>query len=380
MGNSWVLTGASFRGSDVAALPIDNPQSIAKFGLKQISRSLGNVVDPDEIKRYVGQYQAFFQYPIPSFSITPEWTYADSHTVNPGDFITIVSDTLTNNGTGGVLFDNNGNQILSRGFITRVKTVNISWDATNGEDITYVMMFPVEANPKFLSNSFSYTGPQYMNSSVRPTAETLLGRQANLSQDATYTTDSAAPITNKTTTLAFHCQDNTFTQNSNTFVAPGYDAKTVVVESQIMNIQTSNGNQNALIYGMWLTISANDPSIPAAHVRVLQPDGLAIFDDLLPTNQQTNVLSLVSKTLNSKGQLVNSVAGTYTIVISNASSDTPGSEQGSNYIPTASTVDYSLQVDLAYLANPVNTKIQSSVTSQPNTAVNFDPTKTWVSP
>jgi hypothetical protein len=204
MNNSYVLSGGSFQGSDVVALPIDNQRSIAEYGLKQTNQSLSNVVDQGEIKRFVGTSINFFQHPIPNIVLKPDYTYASSHILYAGDYILINAPSLI-----GVLEDSNGNplegsyssesgDLITAAFTARVKTIDITWNPTDGEDITLTLTFPVQNVPIAEWNAVNNTqqqgslagAMQFMYTTVAPSAKTIIGRSRQSEGAALYQSGS----------------------------------------------------------------------------------------------------------------------------------------------------------------------------------------------
>lgn len=215
MNNSWVLVGGSFLGSDVVALPIDNQRSIAEFGLKQTNQQLNNVVDQGEIQRYVGTSINFFQHPIPNITIHPDYVYASSHMLYPGDYILINAPSLM-----GIIEDSNGNtfegtydsngDLISYAFTARTKTIAITWDADNGEDITLIFTFPILNVPlgpgweNYFDNTAQYGSAggaiQFMYTAVLPSGKTVIGRGqqqlagASFQAGGDFITNKASPV------------------------------------------------------------------------------------------------------------------------------------------------------------------------------------------
>jgi hypothetical protein len=171
MANSIILTGAQFRGSQLIAVPINNNQSIAKYGLKQIQKSIGNVVDQDAIYRYANNLLPLLQFPIPTIKITPVYTYAltsDITSLEPGDVITITSPSLAS------VLNLSNNQ-----FTARVIEIDRTWSVSSGEQITITLTYPVQTGGQPI---FQYAGS---------TLDTQLAILQNQLSDALYQTTEA---------------------------------------------------------------------------------------------------------------------------------------------------------------------------------------------
>jgi hypothetical protein len=313
MNNSYVLTGGSFQGSDVVTLPIDNQRSIAEYGLKQTTQSLSNVVDQGEIARYVGTSINFFQHPIPNIVIKPDYVYASTHTMYAGDYILVNAPSLK-----GVVEDSNGNLLeasyssifpynqIVLAFTARIKTIDITWNPTDGEDITLTLTFPVQNVPigawqEVTMNKGSVGGAmQFMYTTVQPAAKTMLGRGRQAEGGATYQA-GADFITNKASPqLNEQAIDGSVGTVVDTAILP------VILNAQVIpnNVSVVDGTgqqvkgDDVLIY-QFLTennlASGLSSSTTNAWMTVIQPDGMTIFDDIIALGQQSNILSLLSK-------------------------------------------------------------------------------------
>ena len=333
MNNSWVLTGGSFQGSDVVALPINNQRSIAEFGLKQTNTSLQNVVDQAEIKRYVGTSISFFQHPIPNIILTPDYVYASSHVLYPGDYITVNAPSLSKSNPNGEypIEDSNG-QPLGPVFTARVKTIQISWNPQDGESITLTLTFPVfnlplEDWPTSLQNS-NAGAIQFLYSTVQPTPMTVIGKDRNQSGSGQYQAGEDF-ITSRTSPYVETVHDGS------PVLPSGYTAATPlivsisaqVIESAISAID-STGQQvlgdNPLIYQFLTEVDVTTGSnIENVWMTVLQPDGMAVFDTPIDIGQQTNILSLLSLNhanppfVGASAPLVSDLSGDYVILLRN---------------------------------------------------------------
>jgi hypothetical protein len=333
MNNSWVLTGGSFQGSDVVALPIENQRSIAEFGLKQSNQPLQNVVDPGEIQRYVGTSISFFQHPIPNIVLKPDYTYASSHVVYPGDYITVNAPSLA-----GVLEDSNGQLLTAASsfFTARVKTIDISWDAENGEDISLTLTFPVVNVsladwPTGLQDS-NGGAMQFMYTTVAPSARTVIGRSRQDS-GASLNQSGGDFITNKSGPFVEIVNDTSVTEPDVAFLPIPMFAQIIPNNMTCIDSQgNSVKGDDVLIYQFLVEVNSSSSSDNAENVwmTVLQPDGLTIYDDITPLGQQINILSLISKShrkeplaladgVTPSTPLLSELSGMYDIVLHNTS-------------------------------------------------------------
>jgi len=334
MNNSYVLTGGSFQGSDVVALPIDNQRSIAEFGLKQTQQSLQNVVDQGEIKRFVGTSINFFQHPIPNIVIKPDYVYFSQHTMYAGDYILVNAPSLA-----GAMEDSNGQLlegsygpafdpvthkpiIVTAAFTARIKTIDTTWNPTDGEDITLTLSFPVQNvpidsfywNPSGNNQLLGSPGGamQFMYTTVQPAAKTMLGRGRQAEGAATYQSGEDF-ISSRNNPFNETVSDSGTAPNIHPSVAhfdvPMYsqfvqnNANVIVNDSPSLpsTIEKVKGD-DILIYQFGIevdtpnTAPSNTTSAPSAvYLTVLQPDGMAIIDTIVSLNQMTNILSLISK-------------------------------------------------------------------------------------
>jgi hypothetical protein len=360
MNNSFVLTGGSFQGSDVVAIPIDNQRSIAEYGLKQTNQTLNNVVDQGEIQRYVGTSINFFQHPIPNIILKPDYVYASTHTMYPGDYILVNAPSL-----GGVIEDSNGNPLvgsynpvgglITAAFTARIKTIDITWNPDEGEDITLTLTFPVQNVPIEQWNAVhsfqeqgSYGGAmQFMYTTVNPASKTLLGRGRQAEGGAIHQ-GGGDFITNRATPFQLRCEDY---EDSGT-VYPDAEAQAIPVYAQsipnTMNAIDTAGNpvkaDDILLYQFGVEVDASNSSSAnqittlgvtassapnSVYLTVIQPDGMAIYDKVINLNQLADILSLISKSHASPPTLTSSapfltddggnanVSGKYMVVIRN---------------------------------------------------------------
>jgi hypothetical protein len=360
MNNSWVLVGGSFLGSDVVALPIDNQRSIAEFGLKQTNQQLNNVVDQGEIQRYVGTSINFFQHPIPNITIHPDYVYASSHTLYPGDYVLINAPSLM-----GIIEDSNGNtfggsynsagELISYAFTARTKTIAITWDADNGEDITLSFTFPILNVPlgagwaNYFDDTAQYGGAggaiQFMYTAVLPSDRTVIGRNQQQLAGASFQSGGDF-ISNKASPLYPDVDDSGSGgqgPGGGTNVIADFKAQAIpmfasVVPNQLSIVQNGDtpSNQKAddvLIYQFTTEIdsatgiasSGGVVSSPTdVWMTVIQPDGMAIFDGILNVNQIGNILTLISKSHSSppysgaSAPFVNDVSGNYQVIFRNS--------------------------------------------------------------
>jgi hypothetical protein len=360
MNNSFVLTGGSFQGSDVVAIPIDNQRSIAEYGLKQTNQTLNNVVDQGEIQRYVGTSINFFQHPIPNIILKPDYVYASTHTMYPGDYILVNAPSLS-----GVIEDSNGNPLIgsynptggliTAAFTARIKTIDITWSPDQGEDITLTLTFPVQNVPIEQWNAVhsfqeqgSYGGAmQFMYTTVNPASKTLLGRGRQAEGGAIHQ-GGGDFITNRATPFQLRCEDY---EDSGT-VYPDAEAQAIPVYAQsipnTMNAIDTAGNpvkaDDILLYQFGVEVDASNSSSAnqittlgvtassapnSVYLTVIQPDGMAIYDKVINLNQLADILSLISKSHASPPTLTSSapfltddggnanVSGKYMVVIRN---------------------------------------------------------------
>jgi len=329
MNNSFVLTGGSFQGSDVVAIPIDNQRSIAEYGLKQTNQTLNNVVDQGEIQRYVGTSINFFQHPIPNILLKPDYVYASTHTMYPGDYILVNAPTL-----GGVIEDSNGNPLvgsynpvgglITAAFTARIKTIDITWNPTDSEDITLTLTFPVQNVPIEQWNAVhsfqeqgSYGGAmQFMYTTVNPAAKTLLGK-GRQQEGSSIHQGGGDFITNRASPFQLRCED----YDDSGAVYPDSEAQAIPVYAQTIpntmnaidttptppvpvkaddillyqfgvEVDASNASTANPITTLGVTASSAPSSV---YLTVIQPDGMAIYDKVIGLNQLADILSLISK-------------------------------------------------------------------------------------
>jgi hypothetical protein len=327
MNNSYVLSGGSFQGSDVVALPIDNQRSIAEFGLKQTNQSLSNVVDQGEISRFVGTSINFYQHPIPNIVIKPDYVYASTHILYPGDYILANIPSLA-----GVLEDSNGNllegsyssetgELICLAFTARIKTIDTTWNPTDGEDITITLTFPVQNVPIAEWNAAnntqqqgSYGGAmQFMYTTVAPAAKTMLGRGRQGEGTATYQSGGDF-ITNRNNPTTVKVTDGKGGEgvipDSASYDIPMFasiiqNALNAIVNSPVppsvpTTVKSVKGD-DILIYQFGVEVdspavaSTTISSSNNVYLTVLQPDGMVVFDSVISLNQAVNILSLISK-------------------------------------------------------------------------------------
>jgi hypothetical protein len=349
MNNSYVLTGGSFQGSDVVALPINNQRSIAEYGLKQTNQVLNNVVDTAEIQRYIGTSINFFQHPIPNIVVKPDYVYASSHILYAGDYVLLNTPSLS-----GVVTDSNGNvlegsyvpgnpnPIRVNAYTARIKTIDISWNPTSGEDITLTFTFPIMNVPLIEWNvigSSQYNGSnagglQAMYTTVTPAVNTAIGKGRGQEGAALYQTggdflsNRGNPFTEDVIDGTF---DSSIAQDAEVFPVPIYAQ---VMPNQANVLTTSGANvkgDSALIYQLGFEVNtvnssaqntANTPN--DVYLTILQPDGMAIYDSVLPLNQAVNILTLLSESHSSpatpgaSAPLISNPTGLYLFVFRNS--------------------------------------------------------------
>jgi hypothetical protein len=176
--NNIVLTGAQFRGSETLAAPIGNDALIARFGLKQIQKSIGNVVDPEEIRIYATNLLPLIQNPIPQIELIPVPTYdltTPSTNVQPGDVVTIVSPSLA-----PVIANLRTDlSIQNNQFTARVISIQRTWSVQQGESVKLNLTYPVSSSA------------QPIQQFVLPSAQTMFGSLKAEVQDALFGKESA---------------------------------------------------------------------------------------------------------------------------------------------------------------------------------------------
>lgn len=350
MSNSFVFTGGDFMGSEVAAVPIEMPSSIAEFGLKQTQKSLANVVDQDEIKRYIDTSIPFFQRPIPTIEMKPDYVFASAHPVVPGDFVTLNAPSFVD-----VIVDSNGDPISQQptaAFVARIRRIEITWNPSSGEDISYTLTFPVinVDTTTAVPNSL-----QFMYSVTNPRSVTTMG------------------LNNQQVGIAIHNSDLGFVESRPeahdiTVSGSGSDLATnyiiINMPALYQNQQMENNIEDVLIYGFWISVSTSGTAQDVT-LNITQPDGLAIFSGLVDMGQKINILTLLNKTRKSSGQLVSSLSGNYIISLQN---DSPG------FV----TETYTLYVEYSYIQNPSAATKMISVSEIANTANILSPTREWI--
>lgn len=269
MNNSWVLTGGSFQGSDVVAVPIENQRSIAEYGLKQTNQTLQNVVDQGEISRYVGTSIGFFQHPIPNIVLIPDYVYASTHPLYPGDYITVNAPSLV-----GALQDSNGN-VLGQVFIARVKTIDITWNPTDGENITITLTFPVfnlqlEDWPASLQNT-NGGAMQFMYTTVSPTAKTVIGKERQGQGAATYGTGGDF-LTNRSNHYSIRVMDS----GSEDSVVGDFQYQTLPIWAQkIANAMNATG------FGVETYCAVADSILGNNDLFVNSNVGFSVYDNIV---------------------------------------------------------------------------------------------------
>jgi hypothetical protein len=112
-----------------------------------------------------------------------------------------------------------------------------------------------------------------------------------------------------------------------------YDSKgKIIMASQdyILNLNAikytmnTTNQQNVLIYGLWLTVlafnktSQNAP-VTQIYLRIKQPDGLVIFDQIINLNQKYNLLNILPLNVQANGVLLPNLVGSYIFTFRNAS-------------------------------------------------------------
>lgn len=354
MNNSFVMTGGSFQGSDVVALPINNQRSIAEYGLKQINQTLNNVVDTGEIQRYIGTSINFFQHPIPNIIVKPDYVYASSHILYPGDYVLLNTPSLA-----GVVKDSNGNTlegsyvpgsdipIRVNAYTARIKTIDISWSSDGAEDITLIFTFPImnvpmsdlvwnnTYNPQ--SGGSNAGGQQFMYTTVMPAAHTTIGKNQGQMGAALYQTGGDF-ITNRGHPITETVADG---EDGGSHVIPDTEFFSVPIYAQTMpnsvNVVPTSGTptkgDSALIYQLGFEVDTvnstgqNTPNTPnTVYLTILQPDGLSIFDSVISLNQSVNILTLISQSHSSPDVEAQALVGmtrlTSTSATSTAMTDT----------------------------------------------------------
>src|SRR5579875_71000 len=322
MANSFVYSGANFRGAQIVAVPVENPSSIAQLGLKQQNKTLGNVIDPEEINTYIKDVTPLFQRPIPNIVIKAESTFAPPDTygsptypqlprINPGDLVILNIPSFV-----GVVKDMNGNVLSQPNFVARVRRISVTWDTQNGEDVTYTFILPIVAS------TVHGEGTQFLYPQTNPSGNSIAARYAQQIHDSVYNPPEG-PIENVSLTFPLSLKNNNiFYLNSNLLI-PGVAVAPVDITAQVMTLKTFGSvvsqyfPEQALIEGLWVTIYTTTPSIQNVYLRCVQPDGIVFYDAPIQTNYKIDLLPSLISARNSSGDLVNNLSGKYLFVISN---------------------------------------------------------------
>lgn len=342
MNNSWVLTGGSFFGSDVTSLPIENQRSIAEYGLKQTNQPLQNVVDAGEIQRYIGTSINFFQHPIPNIVLKPDYAYASVHPLFAGDYVLLNAPSLSGvmeDSTGQLLlgsWDTSGTKVTAA-FTARIKTIDITWNPDNGEDITFTLTFPVQNVPisswpdtETMHYGSNAGAMQFMYTTVLPSTRTVIGRMRQDTGAATHQTgedfindrslpayetvqDFASPFCSDVASLPVPINAQVISNQVSAVDGAGHQVKgdfaTIYQFLAETNIQSQATGQTPQY--VWMS--------------VVQPDGMVIVESFVGLGQYANILSGISQShysapsLTDSAPLISEPIGNYLILIRNAS-------------------------------------------------------------
>jgi hypothetical protein len=350
MSDSFVTTGGDFMGSEVISIPLESPSSIADFGLKQSQLPLANVVDRDEIARYIDTSISFFQRPIPTITLVPDYAFASAHPIVVGDFVTLNAPSFRD-----VIVDSFGNPIsdqTSNAFVARIRRIHITWNPTDGESIDYDLTFPVinVDETTTVSNTL-----QSMYGVTNPTASTTMGR-SNLAAGMALHDSELGFVDSHPESHDISVVGDTSTLTPNWIV--------INIPALLQNQQSENNLQDVLLYGFWVQVSSTE-NIETVSLTILQPDGMAILHQDVVMNQKINVLSLLNKTRRSNGELVGDLSGNYVVALNNTDSS-----------PT--TRAYTVYAEYSYILNPSSATKAISFSEISNTTNFLNPTRRWV--
>jgi hypothetical protein len=332
MANSFVFTGGNFPGAEVTAVPLDNPPSIAYYGLKQMNKSLNNVIDQDEIDRYAQGTLPMFARPLPNLQVVVDPVYGSQflgnpRSIDPGDLISFYSPTI-----GTVVKDANGNTI-SNNFYARVKTVSVTWDAEQGEQISYTFMYPLELMP------------QFMYGIISPSDKIANGQFVRQMKNSTYQRE-VTPIDWTTTSYVVNVDSTKNFDNVNILPIP--------INAQLLPFETLQNTQQFLLYAFWITITSASGQVTNAQTFVIQPDGQIVYSQTMDLDSKYNVLQTVvpvwaDPPSNSQiSPLVPQLNGVWLLVLQNS-----GVASGTS----SSNIQYNVTVQLAHVSDPTTGKV-----------------------
>jgi hypothetical protein len=240
----------------------------------------------------------------------------------PGDYVLVNAPSLAN-----VMEDSNGNLLegsydsittglITAAFTARIKTIDITWNPDDGEDITLTLSFPVQNVPIADWDAANYNqihgspagAMQFMYTVVEPAAKTLLGRGRQAEGAATHQSGGDF-ITNRNNPFNVKVADEPPDLMSGVWVAdeesldiPIFAQTTPNTMDAISLSGASVKGDDILIYQFGVevdtqTTSTGNTSVTPndVYLTVIQPDGMAIYDGIQPLNQLANILSLISK-------------------------------------------------------------------------------------
>jgi hypothetical protein len=302
MSNSMVFSGEQFKGAEVAAAERFDATSINKYGLKQVHKSAGNVADPLEINRYMNNIFPLLKDPIPTMSAWLVHDQPNSLFPEPGDLISIYSPSLSD-----IILTNNPN---SYSFAARIREIEVRWNVDGGEKVEITFTYPVTQGAQWLSKFSS---------------KNMLSAIGKLQEEvrSALTMHEGGIIQNQTNSFTFTITDR-MTGGSNTQMIPQFYAynlniaNILLADKGLLLGQSFQSDQPVVmptIYGIWMTCQAVKDYITSSltlldknnnlatttatllhdkiHVKIIQPDGLIIFDDHIFKGEKFDVLSII---------------------------------------------------------------------------------------
>ena len=273
--------------------------------------------------------------------------------------------------------------IAVNAYTARIKTIDISWNPDDGEAITLTFTFPITNVPIIewnIVNDTQYNGAnaggqQFMYTSVVPAVNTVIGKGRNQEGAALYQAGGDF-FSNRNNPISETVTDGTFDE----VIVPDAEFYPVPMFAQIVpNLLSTVTTSYAEVYTngetQWVagpttkgdgvqifqlgfeidtvnssTINTNIvPSDTAAtppndvYLTIVQPDGMAIFDSILPLNQAVNILTLISQSHTSLGTVLYSgtASGSTSTVLTDDTQDwVPNSVAGNILYYTSGPADY----------------------------------------
>ncbi|MGB9615557.1 MAG: hypothetical protein ACPL3B_08650, partial [Fervidobacterium sp.] len=290
MGNSIVISGAKFYGSDIIeAELVRDDNSILQYGFKQITKPVGSCVSVPEIRRYINNLLPLLSKPIPSINVRFfKDTFLKTQMIYPGDVINLYGDSLSN--------------IFGTSSITaRVRTLDIRYSPSEGEEISCTLSYPVEK------------GPQFISGFATPSIQTLLGGLKREVKDALYTTYGGTyeylPISH-----SFELKDTTLKMFS------------ILPVDMTASIEKYDGVKSVdlLIKTVKLTVNGTTNVEPKVNATVIAPDGSIVFKNDILLGGKYDITLCFSPVINSSYNLLTQYIGKYLIMFKNTSSNTYG--------------------------------------------------------